>query len=398
VQTLALDPKTATLHTVVDVGGGARYRDGHLLFARGEVLLGAPFDPGRLAMTSAPVALERGLRCAYRHLPGDFDIGPTGDLYLVPGGELASTRRLGIVGPDGRVTPLGARMASFGQWPSASASGREFVAISTNAEGIDEIWYGTVDRPGLRRVVAWPDADAVAALLSPDGRTVAYGRFGRDDLDGVYLADVRSTDGGRRILRPESTAVRYRPDGWSPDGRRLLLSRLVRGGTSDLWLAELDTARDTLVGIRRLMNAHVDFAYDISPDGRWLAWDSNASGRYEVYAAEVSSDGTLGDPIPITDDGGTVPEWTSDGRRLVVRDESRLRVRIVEVGMPPGPGPHRSRPWFDGAENGVRDFSVLPGDRAIALLRGENERDQIETAHVIVGWTRTLRKRLAAGP
>jgi len=393
-----VDLRANRLTLLEQKGGNLTYlADGTLLLARGEVLLAAPFDLGRLALRAAPVPVATGLRAPFSYSPGSYDVGGNGTLYYPPGGEVGNARRLGIVDAAGRLRVLPAEPHPFQGWPSASKDGMVFGVRATNAAGLDEIWIGNRDRPTLRRLVSWPEADCVSLFMSPDGRSVAYGRIGRDELDGVYVADVHGAGPGRRVVVQDSTLVSLRPEGWSPDGAWLVLSREAKDGGADLWVARLNAARDSALVVKPLLELPGDQeASDFSPDGQWLAFENDETGRKEVFVAPFRADGSLGPLTRITEQGGIVPEWLPGGRRLSIRDQTGRRTRILEVGSPPGPPTAPPQEWFDGAALGVLDGGILNDGGMIVILRGPQETDGMRSINAILGWTRGLKQRMAA--
>ena len=397
VQSGVLDLRTRKLGILIEDGGNPHLTaDGVLLFSRGDVLLATAFDAGRRVVRGAPLAVESGLRSQFTYTPGDYFVDRSGNLFTLPGGLLGDDRRLAIVGLDGKVTPLDAAPGPYQDYPTTSARGDVFAIKRTNGQGIDEVWFGSVARPALRRVVSWPDADAISIATSPSGTRIAYGRVGRDERDGLYVADSRTSGVGVRIVKPESASVTYRPQVWA-DEKTLLLGRIVTGAAPDLYVARVPDG-DSLVTPRPLLvTPYEEWVTDVSSDGRWLAWNSNASGRNESYVGQLLPDGTLGNSIQITDWGAHVPEWIGDDRKLVVRDLGLRKVSIIDVGFPPAAGAHATREWFDLQEAGILDFMALPDGRGLAILKGEKERARIESCNVILGWSSSVKQRLAAG-
>ncbi len=383
--------------TLLDLPGGEAtcLPDGTLLFSRGQVLLAAAFDPARLALRGPATPVATGLRAAFSYTPGRFQVGPDGTLYFPPGGEVGNQRRLGVVDRQGRLEVLAAEPHPYQGWPSVSLDGRTFSVRVTNAQGIDEIWVGERGAAPLRRLVSWPQADCVNANLSPDGRTVAYTRIGRDSLDGVYLVEVAEGGNGRRIIARGSGEVSVRPEGWAPDGSRLMVTRERDEASADLWIATLGPARDSALSFRPLVEGPGrKEASSFSPDGRWVSYESDESGRDEIYLLPLRDGTPAGRPFRVTRDGGEVPEWLADGRSLVIRNYATRRARVLDLGDPPSPGQHPVRDWFDFGHLRVQDGWTLRDGSMMVILRGPAESDGLGSVNLVVGWARDLKARM----
>jgi Tol biopolymer transport system component len=379
-------------------GGNAMLAPGGtLLFSRGEVLLAAPFDRKGYRLLATPVAVASGLWANFSYTPGIYLVDREGTLSFVPGGAVGDERRIGVVDAQGRLRTLAAEPHPYQGWPSVAGDGRTMAVLVTNPQGIDEIWLGDTERATLRRIVSWPSADCSTQWLSRDGRSLAYRRRGRDALDGVYVTDVASGGKGRRVVAPESTGVIYGVEDWTSDGSALILTRSDHGGHQDLWMARLDPARDSVLALRRLAETpDQETAASVSPDGRWLAYQCDQTGRPEVYVAPLRSDGPLGSAIQLTDQGGSVPEWVSP-TVLYFRGADQQRVFLMNIGPDPANGDHPVREWLDLEALGVRDLSTMRNGSVAVVLSGPQERAGPRAVRLVLGWSRELRRKMAAG-
>jgi eukaryotic-like serine/threonine-protein kinase len=388
-----LDPRTGKVRFLLDDGGNAVYSPtGHLLFTRGDALLAAPFDLGRLALKGPPAPILSGLWTRLAVEPAGFSLGDNGTLMYRPGGAVRAERRLALMDAAGNVKPWSEERRQFTGEPAFSRDGRRFATIITNAQGIDEDWVSDVDRPALRRVVAVPDADCEVGALSPDGQALAYARIGRDNKDGVY---VQRTDGQgepKRVIKPPTPATLVFAAGWSPDGTQFL-SIVAADGRSHIRIQRDPLAADPTSEPRPLFSGFVDeFAPAFSPDGQMIAFVSNESGKPEVYVCAYHSDGTASDPVRVSNGGGQNPHWSAGGRSLLYVADPR---RLMSVSITAKPAITAGAPaqLFDLEKLSIADFTVLPDGRLLGVLTSELERNEVTEQNLVLDFFEQLRTR-----
>ncbi len=168
-------------------------------------------------------------------------------------------------------------------------------------------------------------------LWSPDGSRIAFQSV---RAGSIALSVKPSAGDGAEDVLFESPEVKI-PSDWSPDGK--LLMYYVPNPTSgtDLWVLP----RDTRVPFAFLKTEANELWGQFSPDGRWVAYQSNETGRYEIYMRSFPS---AGGPIPISTTGGVYPRWSRDGKELyfIAPDAKLMAVSIrttttsVDAGVP----------------------------------------------------------------
>ena len=386
------DPATGKVKIVVEDGGTAAYSPtGHLVFARGSTLLAMPFDAKTATPLGTPVAVWSGLSTPFAFLPSFFALSETGLLYRP--GQVGGIRRMAFVDATGRVTGWDGEPRGVDTGPEPSPDGRRFACSIPNDRGIDEVFVADLDRPGYRRVTDDPNADCATALWSPDGRRLAYSRHGRDARDGIYVV---SADGGdaRRIYAPRSDQERSAPYAWLPDGSALLLAVNTPGNALLALLTVAGDAADasrlrTLVSSTNMLDQP-----RISPEGRRIAYQSDESGKLQVYVAELRPDRTLGHPVQVRTAGGREARWSRDGKWLFVRDDRRHVVRVA-VGAPPELTLSTPENVLDLGQAGVTLWSVLPDGGFFVGLKSDDEGD-VGRLNLVLGWGDELKKRLRA--
>jgi len=392
-----IDLRTAKGQFLVDDGGGAVYSPtGHLVFARGDALLAAPFDLGRLRVTAAPVAVLSGLLAPFPYMPGMFRLADDGTLFYPPGGGAGSGRRLVIVDTAGKVQPLSDERRTIQGAPAVSRDGRRFAVAITNAQGLDEIWVAELDRPTLRRTAFVADADCDWPVLSPDGRWVVYSRNGRTDMDGLYMKEIDGPAPPRRLTRLGSPGVVQMATSWAPDGSALLLTQGSQDGRGDVFLATLPASPDSLARLEPLLaSPFAEGAAWFSRDGRWITYSSEESGRGEVYVSPIGAGGELRPAVRVSSDGGWGSQWTADGSRLVYGNP-RGQLYSVPLRLEPSVSVGTRQPWVDVRDLRLASVTLLPDGRLFAVMRGESEKDELTGCNIVLNWTGELTRRMRA--
>jgi len=393
-----LDLKTLRVTFLLDDGGNPIYSpSGHILFTRGDTLLAVSFDAATMKLTGSPVPLANGLQTPYGFQPAVFDFSKDGVLVHTPGGRTAEGRRLGLVDASGNLTPISDERHAYQSAHANSADGRRFVATITNGQGIDELWVGEFDRPGLRRVLAVPDADLFTPILSKDGRTVVFGRRGHKAEDGFYAKNLDDASPARRIASAPIDDIQSFLWGFVPDGSGVLAGRLGADQKNDLFFLPFSETGDTLSELKPIVAGPGNEADGrVSPDGRWIAYTSDESGRPEVYIAAFRGGAPVGETLRVTKSGGALPFWGADGRTIRYVDPS-VRVMSLPVATATALSVGSPTLLYDGKKLNVFVSDVLPDGRQFVIMRGEEESDEIGRLSVVLNFNQELVEKMKAG-
>jgi Tol biopolymer transport system component len=215
-------------------------------------------------------------------------------------------------------------------WPALSPDGRRIAIDRIDAgAGTRDIWVLDDVRGGASRLTFHPGDDS-DAVWSPDGRRIA---FGHETGRALHEINLDAAGGARALLQFGRDQV-Y-PTDWSADGRIIAYVGFGPTGSADVWLVPLDGVRKPVpFAATRFHEGQAR----IAPDGRWIAYTSDESGRPEVYIqAMPPAEGRR----QVSTGGGAQPMWRRDGRELfyLALDNTLMAVRLgsdtpLDAGTP----------------------------------------------------------------
>ena len=183
---------------------------------------------------------------------------------------------------------------------------RAAVIIYDPAQRTHDVWLHDVAR-GPRTRFTFDPAEEVTAIWSADDRRIVFSS-GRQGLLRLYVKDASGAGAEEALLGGLGGA---HPEDWTADGQSLLYTQAGHASTgTDLWLLPLSADRKPVTFLRSPFS---ETRGRFSPDGRWVAYQSDESGRFEVYVMSV--DGS-GGKWQISNGGGSFPKWRRDGREI----------------------------------------------------------------------------------
>jgi serine/threonine-protein kinase len=298
---------------VIDGGSDARYvPTGHIVYAYGGSLFAVPFDLNQLKKTAGQTPVVEGVRRATGGATGSahFSFSNNGTLVYVPGpasgDAIASQRTLALLDRKGtaperiKMPATQARAYSFAR---VSPTDRNLVAVSTDDENPNVWIIDLAGRAGPRQLTL--GGKNQYPVWSHDGQRIAYQSDREGDL-AIFWQKADGTGVAERLTKPEQ-AIAHIPDSFSPDGKSLSYSA-VKGADSAVWILSLSDKKSTVFATQTAASiARSAF----SPDGQWLAYQSNETGQLQVFAQPFPATGTK---YPIA--RGGQPVWSLDGREL----------------------------------------------------------------------------------
>ena len=306
----------------------------HLLFMRQGTLFAQRFDRTQLAGagTPFPVAEQVTSALALRMAVSTSAAGP---IAYRTGSAGGSERQLAWFDRSGHhLASVGAPFPSTQLSPSLSPDGRR-VALYRRTNGNLDDWLLDVER-GVPTRFTFDSADDGIPLWSRDGSRIVFNSNRKGVLD-LYQKST-SGAGSEEALLLQTAQNKFVSD-WSPDGRFLLYNSIDPFRNLDIWALPLDGDQKPFPVVQTDFEEH---GGQFSPDGKWIAYVSIKSGRYEVYVRPFAQ--RSGDEIRISSDGGDQVRWRPDGKELfyIARDGQLIAVPIrlgatsetVEAGTP----------------------------------------------------------------
>ena len=307
----------------------AVYAQGHLLFLRGGTLMARPFDPDSLQFSDEALAVADRISVVAAEL-GAFSASANGALIYKAVDSDAGNRQLLWMDRDGKAVP-----ASDGPFEIAGFSLAPDDARVVFTEGNPpDVWVYDVVRRVKSRLTTDPAIDH-NPVWSADGSRVLFDSHRRVQettstaAEGATIYEKASNGATpERLLLDLEPGGQQSPLDSSRDGRTIVFRKVAPTGVWNLWVLPLDGDRKPVpyrVGPFNETEAR------LSPDGRWLAYSSNESGRAEVIVQPFPD--PSGGKWQISTDGGVTPRWRGDGRELFYLDASG---RVVAAAVTTG--------------------------------------------------------------
>ena len=367
---------------LVQGGTHPRYApSGHVVYAQGGTLMAAPFDSQRLAVTGASVPVQEGVLQSTFSGAAQYSFSVTGALVYVPASVQATQRRLVWVSRGGVEQPVAAPARAY-RGPRLSPNGQE-VAVAVEGQET-QVWLYNLSRDTLTRLT-FQGSTNYNPNWTRDGKRIAFTSVGQglrwQASDGSGGSEVLSELGGY-------------PNSWSPNGQLLA----VDGGTPS-------TGVD--IGVLRMGDHKVEQflatpfnegAAQFSPDGRWLVYVSNESGRNEIYAQPYPGPGGK---LQISTDGGGEPLWNPNGRELFYR--SRDMMMAVDITTQPSFSAGKPKVLFAGPYQPSpspvpnANYDVSPDGQRFLMLKSGGQDQAATQINVVLNWFEELKQKVPTG-
>jgi len=388
-QIAVLDLQTHTQTVVVRGGFQAHYvPSGHLVYAAGGALRAIAFDPLMLTASGTPVPVVTDVVInAGFHV--EAVIADDGTLAYVrgPGPPVAAQRTLVWVDRQGRETAIAAPPRAY-VYPRISPDGSRVAVYG--ADQMLDVWAWDFVRLTLTRLTFASGLDSYP-VWTPDGRRLLFASDREQPGRNLYAQAADGTGTAERLTtspnQQNATAI-------TPDGMHLLFTETVPQTGEDVMQVAV-TGTHTITPLVHTSAAERNGI--VSPDGRWLAYDANDSGSFEVYVRpypDVASGRWL-----VSTGGGTRPLWSRDGRELFYVSPTGALMRV---------GVERAASWAattptmllkDGsvvtpAQNVGRSYDVSPDGQRFLVVTPTTESNDPPAQLVVVQHFDEMLKRL----
>lgn len=354
------------------------YASGFVLYVRQGTLLAQPFDAGTRTTSGEPMRLLDDIDFFAPIGRASFAASQTG---LLISRRRSAMSQLRWVERDGRQTGTVLEPAPYFAASLAANNRRLAVQIEDPKLSSSDIWIAELDRNVAVRLTSAPRSE-MRPRLSPDGMSVVFGA----DWEGPPNLYIVDTDGGEpRVLVPFDRTEHILGD-WTPDGRQVVYSKRNDEYGMDIWVVDVETgARQPI-----LATPFEESRPAVSPNGRWLAYTSNASGNREVYVREFPKSTWQ---IRVSLEGGTDPAWRNDGQELFYYQPDGVIMAVpIASGAADRPSAGVPSRLFGVDPRAYRSFDVASGGQRF-LMNLVDPENVSRPDNVAVNWPQLLRQR-----
>jgi eukaryotic-like serine/threonine-protein kinase len=349
---------------------------GYLVYGQSPgVVRAMPFDLESLSLEGPPVSMIDTVERAQGGGAIYFALSDTGLLLYVPTGQ---RHQMVWVDRNGTDTPISPDRAAF-RSPRLSPDGKLIAVAVSDATRRSDIWIYDAERGAKRRLTT--EGHNLEPVWTPDGTRVTF-------FSSVTVAEMHANgSGSKEILLPGD---RFRsPCSWSPNGEDLLFDETDAGGANSLWRSGRSSRNASPVLLVRSTTGDCGV---LSPNGKWVAYVSNESGRAEVY---VDSYPGLAEKVAVSTDGGRRPRWSRDGRELFYRHSDALMAVSVDTGASFHAG--KPRRLFAGPYRGESQepaFDVSPDSRRFLMIKSDDAAT-LRQINAVQNWFEELKRRVS---
>ena len=376
--------------TVYQGATWARYLStGHLILLHKATLFAVPFDLGRLEALGAPSPVLEEMAHFGAGGRAQFDYSLTGAAVFRTGGAVTGRFTIQWLDRAGKTEALLAKPGDY-LTPRFSPDGKR-LALSAVEGGNTDIWIYEWQRDTMTRLTFDPVFD-FHPVWTPDGRHIVYRSEG-----GLFWVRADGAGKPQRLLEGKTFLT---PFSFTPDGKRLVFYQ-VEGGGPDLWTLPMESDSNGLRGGKPevyLKTSFVEAQPAFSPDGRWLAYDSNETGTDEVYVRAFPD---AGGKWQISSRGGRMPLWSRNGKELFFRTEEG-RIMVAPFTTKGGSFvADKPQVWSDktfAATGNFSSFDLAPnGQRFAVLMSAEGSAGPRTQVTFLLNFFDELRRRVPVG-
>jgi serine/threonine-protein kinase len=374
---------TGQRRKLIDAASNARYAStGHLVFARGGALLAVPFDLARLEVTGGPLPVADNVLINPANGTAEFAVSSAGTLVYAGTPASPVGTILAWVDRTGHEERI-ADIPAFLERPRLSPDGRRIAVERLNDIWVYDLTTGAFRRVTFQGVNQYP-------VWSRDAKQLTFNRAAAGKLPALFTAASDGSGQADAIVVDEGVQF---PSDWTPNGRTLVFDRVLLQTQAGNWDI-LSWTRGEKAATPIVNGPFNEFGAVFSPDGRWLAYVSEESGRREVYVRPYPGPGTS---LQISSGGGDQPRWSRDGKELFFY--AGITFMHAQVTTAQDAASSKPARMFDGAyrtrvdEPGYPSYDVSLDGRRFLMLRASAADSAPTRLNVVLNWFEELKRR-----
>jgi serine/threonine-protein kinase len=393
---------TGEARNLLQAGTQPRYApSGHLVYMQGGSLMAVLFNPQRLAVTGAAVPVVEGVLQSPITGAAQYSFSATGSLVYVPGGVQAAQRSLVWVSRTGAEQTLAAPARAY-RGPSLSPDGRQVVVAIEEME--TQVWLYDLFRETLTRFTFEGNTN-LGSIWTRDGKRIVF-ESNKEGSMNLFWQRADGSGGRERLTTSENLNI---PGSWSPDGHLLAFAEVNPATGYDIWILRMGEPSASSGQVPSTGSGQAPKAQPFlqtpfnegvpvfSPDGRWLVYVSDESGRFEIYVQPYPGQGSK---WQISTEGGTEPVWNRNGRELFYRSGDKMMA--VDISTQPSFAAGKPKVLFTGqylpTPGTLSNYDVSPdGQRFLMIKPGESTEAPPTQINVVLNWFEELKRRVPTG-
>jgi|SRR5579859_5395268 len=363
----------------------AAYASGYLLFMRDARLVAQPFDLRRLEVTGEAVTLAEGITLNDLSARPVFSASENGTLVYQSSAAPAIWNLLWVTRDGKQVGSITQQGAPY-FYPGLSPDGDRLAVSFASTLGTNGVWIFDLQR-GTRTRITFENGIQHDPLWAPDGKTVFYGSL----IGGITHIYAKAADGSgseRTILA--TAGVSEFPTSISPDGRYLVFDRRALTGTQtshDLWILPLFGDGKPFPIVQTSFD---DTGAAVAPNGNWMAYQNNESGRTEIYITPFPGGGPK---WQVSTTGGITAHWRRDGKELFFLDlaSNVMAVDVDTSGSTIRLGVPHALFSAVGVRRGSGAYDVTADGKKFLINSGD-VKESSEPMTLVLDWAAELNK------
>jgi len=377
-----LSLKTGKYKTVVEKGEYAHYSpDGRIVYLQNGALLAVPFNERKMEVTGPAEPVLEGVQYTPSAF-AQFAIAPNGTLAYIPGTAKDLNNTLVTIDRSGREEALKAPPRGFEDM-DLSPDGK-MLAMTVIGGAQWNVWIYDLQQGSLNRLTF--EGDNRDPMWSSDGKRVIYAST-RNGHRGLYWKPVSGTGGEEQLLNSPRQLF---PSSATSDGKYLIYDDGAWQDPAFIYALPLQGERtpQVLLKQRNLANGKV------SPNGKWIAYESAESGRTEIYVRRFNA-GT--EKWEVSTEGGEHGLWSRDGGELYFRTSGPKGAMVMSTTVGKGEeftfSPPRVLFRFGCVASGAHDYGVMENGQRVVCIKEPEAETKATQVNVVLNWASELKKK-----